>query len=760
MDELAIEIKEPAQEVGVTSQLGGNNSSCVIEKKRKRNVSGPYSEGEKSLLKRKPAWLISPKIKTPVLNSCLCSLDEVVATPAANVKVIDEACNSSDKDFSFFRDVINSSKYVAYIDSAFASLGLFAVSIGIYVIKYCKLREIERNSNYFYFSRLFKTFTEANIENKMGEIKQDNSIKQVNSVPEEPITYEYLRTVAYYYPPDISKIACWRRRFFSSGKERERLKALNKFLRKNSKEKETLDKLRKKIIEQVCQLLNCGEKFKNFETKGHENNWTIGLAPGYKKDFFNHIQHLIKENSTTTLEKNKNKKNQSFIPSILAALGQASFIYWILMFIFCFIPIAPAIASISVIPLGIVLCIVLPFLLFYEVKKTYQSYKTQRSMTEENIETQHKQMLEKKLVKLNKQKIFLGYLKNKNANSSVKLKDSPLMKDFKKVIKNRHFIKYYAICMGFLDGCFLPLFVGWVLLDGVKVILTFAFSISIGFVASAIISGVILLMGISYGIYLGYKANQDHEAKFDDLKFKIDVLEQEVPDNEVLNKSLRDYDRLLRRFSDELPIWTNIKKGLNRFLVFIKRLGTGSLVFRLVMWGPITAIYAAVVASTAVPAFFPIIIIIGTVLGALILATWYLFSYNLERKTIQAGSIVEHLVQSEQLAWVNKQLSIIPVSVKCLDLQESSTEIRVSSENLTKSENDTQFKDTQSLQETTLASAENNGLDKTGGVTTQNEARVLRNNSNSRLSELFKDNPYLEDSENIHYSTPVVVISC
>jgi hypothetical protein len=689
MDEqVSIVKEEPAREVGATSEFDGNNSGCPPRLERQRSVSGPNSPGEKSLLKKKPDWMRSPKTKIPVFNSCLCSLDEVVATPSFNVSVIEGAC---DKDFKFF-DAINNSKYVAFIDSALASLGLFAVSMGIYVVKYCKLREIERNSNYFYFSRIFKTFSEEQIKNKMGEIEQDERIIG-------PITYEYLQAVAHFYPPDISKIACRRRRFFASGIEGQRLKALSKFFKKNPKisKEEMLDILHKKILIQVCQLLNLGGKLEKFQIKGKENNWTIGLTDTNAEIFFNHIDNLIKKNSKKILEKNKNIKNKNFIPPILAALGQASFIYWILMFIFYFIPIAPVvtIAAISVIPLGIALFVALPLLLIFKIKNTYQAYNTNKNITATIIETEHKQMIEKKLIKLNKQKIFLNCMKYKNVGSSVRLKDSPLMKDLKKVIKNRHFIKYYAICMGFLDGCFLPLFVGWLFLDGTKVVLTYALCsgslatfIPIGFIATAIIAGVTLLIGISYGIYSAYKANQAHEAKFDYLKFKIDVLEKEVPNKEVLNKSLRDYDRLLRRFTDELPIWTNIKKGLNRFLVVIKRLGTGSLVFRLVVWGPITAIYAAVVASTAVPAFFPIILIIGTAIGAFVLASYYLYAYNLETKTIRAGNIVEHLVQSEQLAWLDEELPI-PKTDKCLILQDSSSEkIVITSENLAESEND------------------------------------------------------------------------
>ncbi len=98
------------------------------------------------------------------------------------------------------------------------SLALFTVAINVYVIEYCKLREIEKNSNYFYFSRLFKSFNEEEIKNKMGEIKQDTHST------DDRIIYEYLQTAAYFYPPDISPITSWRRRFFASKNKKTKKK--------------------------------------------------------------------------------------------------------------------------------------------------------------------------------------------------------------------------------------------------------------------------------------------------------------------------------------------------------------------------------------------------------------------------------------------------------------------------------------------------------------------------------------------------------
>ena len=651
---LQVSAVEKNQGLEVMSEIGEADFERPV---RKRRVSGPDSEGEKSLLENSPAWLTTPKARTPVFNSCLSFVDEVVATPGVNISVVGSACDSN---FKFF-DEINNSQYVACIDSLVGALGFFSISVGYYVNQYCKLREIERESNYFYFSRLSKAFNEEKIKNKIGEIKQDNVDIEAR------ITFEHLLAAAYFYPPDISKIACWRRRLFASGKKREQLEHLNTFLNKNSK-KEMLNKLYNRITESICQLLNSEANLPNFQTKKNNDSWTIVLSNNYEKKFFEHEEAPIKRNSKAN-KVNNDKTNRNFLSPILAALGKTSFIYWILVFILYFIPAAPVVttAVISVVPLGIALFCALPCLLFFEIKSAHKAYNSKKNMTEEDIKKEYESILQKKLLKLNKQKIFFKLLSEKDS-SVVELKISPLMNDLRGVIKNRRFSKCHAMFVGFLDGCFLPLFVGWLLLDATKVILTYVLCpptmaltsfIPIGLVASGIIAGIVFLISVSYGIYSAYKANQIHEAKFKDLTAKVNVLNEDALEDKLLNKrisnkSLQGADRLLRRFNDEDPLWTNVKKVLNRFSVVIKRLGTGSLLFRLVMWGPISAIVAA---STAiVPVFFSTILVVGAVIGALLVAFWFLYAYNFESKLGQAGRVVEYLVETEQLDCIDKDL--------------------------------------------------------------------------------------------------------
>ena len=149
-DSRPIELREVEPMLARTSE--SNGATPIRQIIRQKSLSGDQSYGETSLMTQNPVWLISPKTNVPVLHNCLASLDEVVATPSFNVNVIESACN---KEFKLF-DVINKSKYVSLIDGAFVSLGVIAISIGVYVQQYCKLREIERNSDFFYFNFLLK----------------------------------------------------------------------------------------------------------------------------------------------------------------------------------------------------------------------------------------------------------------------------------------------------------------------------------------------------------------------------------------------------------------------------------------------------------------------------------------------------------------------------------------------------------------------------------------------------------------------------
>lgn len=622
-----VELGEKSPEI--SSRLENENNGL---QSRQRKVSGDNSLGEKSLMRQNPDWLLSPKPNTPIFNSCLCSLDEVVATPCANVNAFESAFG-----YKFYEAINESSQWKLW-DGSLGFIGAFAVSIGVYVQRYSKLRETERKSDFFYFARLFKLLDKEQIEKKMGDIKGNQ------------LTYAHLRAVAYFYPPDISKLACWKRRIFCRDKEKKELKKiLQELLKQTPSKKEKIKEIHHKIIEKLSNFLNQGEEPKKFIAQKNERGWNVGLENNYSKQFFGQVDSLIKENAA----KEKNIKKNNFITPILGAMGQASFIYWILMFIFYFIPSAPAVVltaamlPISVIPLGIALLVAFPTILILNLHNTYRVYTTHKKIANATIEKRHREMLEKKIVELNKQQRLIQHLREIK-DKQILLKDSPLLKDLKAVLKKSRWSYYQAVFMGFVDGCFFPFFAGWLFLDGAKVIITYAMGASavagftpISVILAMIITGVTFILGISYGIYSAIKASKEHKKRFKDLTEKVKALEQEAANEPILNKSLCDYDRFLRRFSEEKPIWTKIKKGLSRLLIVIKRLGTGSLIFRLVIWGSITAFVS--ISGGGIP------IVAGTAIFAIGAAIWYFFGYNLESKAKQAGRMVEHLVQSAQL---------------------------------------------------------------------------------------------------------------
>lgn len=592
--------------------------------------------------------LIGEKKKVTAFISAIDALDVMVSTPTINVSVIESAF---DKAFKLF-DAINNSKYVSLFDGVFVVFGLISIFIGVYVQQYRKLREVERNSDFFYFNRLLKLMGKEKIEEKMGK--------------EPRFSYAILKAAAYFYPPDVSEFACKRRRIFCRGEMRAALNELNLFLQEGESRKERLNEIHQEIIKITCDYLNehplnTGKDVNKFQVCKEGNSWSIGLTDSYSGYFFTKAPNLIEKDKQDTEKANKDKKNRDFVFPILGALGRASFMYWILMFIFYFIPAAPVVtaAAISVIPLGIALLGIFPTLLIYNLHKAYYTNQSGQQTDAATIEEEDKAVWVKKIVELNKKQMFIAAMQENQA--SVCLKDSPVMKDLHVLLKKRRFIQCQAIVMGFIDGCFLPFFGGWLFLDGIKVAITYATCSTaamasftpIGLVATAVIAAVTLSLGLFYGICSARKANQEHKKRFDFLDDKIARLKKEAPNLKVLNLELCAYDRLFRRLDASQPMWTKIKKGLNRLLVIVRRLGTGSLVFRLVIWGPILAL-ALVPAATGIPAGFATVLVAGTVIVALIAALSYLSAYNLEDRVCQADRVTEYFTEFFGLNWLGK----------------------------------------------------------------------------------------------------------
>lgn len=624
---------------------------------RQRKLSGDNSWGQKALLTLDLNFVGGPLLYENL--SGFCAVDELIATPCANGKVFDSSLYES----------IQNSNYQGLYDAAFGITGVFAYIKGVTAQYYCRHRETEKSSDFFYFARLYKLFNEQQLKDIMGEIGT------IEGMEDSQITYAHLYAVAYFYSPDISKFVGWRRRCFYRGAAKQKLKALEELLKKapNEKDKQVIiKKIQRKIIEKLKDFLNQENGLAKFTIQQKENDSSIELSSDYAEQIFDQkTTELIKKKAIAEKDKKREFSFKTFLIALKPTLGDASFIYWILMFISCFVAAAPMVASISVIPLLIVFIDVLPILFYRNVAGSYRAHIIHKKIDQEMIEQRQNELLVKRVVELNKRRLLINHLLKKSAG--VPLKDSRLVADLETVIKRRWFSRCQVIIKGFVDGCFFPFFAGWLLFDGVKVAMTYAMGAAavasfnpIGVIPAAIIAVITLALGIYSGVRSAINAYHEHEKGFDYFINKVDALKQEAPHRIILNNRLAECDRLFRRLTDEKPMWTNVKKCLNRICLAIKRLGTGSLVFRLVIWGTITTVLAAFSVSTGLVALY-----IGTVVFAVAAVAWYLFGYSAESELNQGVRVVEYLVQFEQLYHVhgrlgndcNQNLVVTPQSV-------------------------------------------------------------------------------------------------
>ena len=553
--------------------------------------------------------LLLEESESQVVQGALNSLDEFFATPMANVNAIGD-------DFRFkFYDDLNASISARL---GLVGGGVLALSIGAYVAAYRNLRNREKASHFFYFKRLLECKRRNELLELMGESKFD---------------YELLSAAAHFYSPDISKFAAWKRRVFCFGDKQKELKRLQLFLLENGKnKKESLDKIFLEITEKVVVVLNKKNANSDDVKFERKSGYAIGLTESYRKKAFSEATALWDEIEI--------KKSPSLGKAILGAMGEASFTYWLAVFVFCFIPI------------GIVGGVAVPPLLIaggsFFIRVGIMTYQFLRKSTDENDsiqsdESQKKQILARKILELNKREAFIHY--SATHIPSVNFKKSQLHKGLQNALNKRRFSKFHAGLQGFLEGCFFPFFAIWVLSDLAKVVLAITIGSSVMGAGMPIAIGIAittLVLGVGYGIYSATKAVSAQKASYERLVDKVTYLEN--ADVRIPNLSLQAYDRLLRRYSLEAPRWTRIKKVFSRGWVILKRLGTGSLTFRLVIWGTITT-------CTVIPAVLMAPIAIPFIAGfSAIFAAVYYRAYNVDSKFKQAENIFDHLYHTHWVA--------------------------------------------------------------------------------------------------------------
>jgi hypothetical protein len=571
------------------------------------------------------------------VDNALGMLDELVATPMANANAILGDLGSK------FYDIVNTCKNTALWHGLIgAGVGVSAF-IGFCVSFYRRLRDKEKTSHFFWFKRLLYSSGKAEILKLLNKLKGENDFDT-----------ESLITAAHFYSPDISRFVSWKRRVFCRGEKRKKLKLLQEEFEKEKSKKIVLARLFNEISKITISILNQNAGSDIFECKNRDStdksekaDYSIELTESYKKKFF----------TTELLNEIELEKRPSLTAALLRAVGDASFIYWIVVFIFCLAPVG-IVGGISVPPL----IIAFGFLIARLGIITYQFGKGTFDENNNSVDdsAQKEAILEGKLIELYKREAFI----KSNGIKKVSFIGSELQKDLGEMLRKRddHFSKFHVKLNGFVEGCFLPFFAIWLFSDLFTVLTWVAIGASPAAPVLIGIAIITLLLGVGYGIYSARKAADAQEARYKELERKIAYLEQQ--NVQIADLSLQAYDRLLRRYSLEEPLWTRVKKALNRTWVIIKRLGTGSLVFRLVIWGTITACVGALIPSALVaPIAIPFIV--GF---AVFFAASYYCAYNAESKLKQAEEVVDHLYYKRRLITEQENLSVTSKNSMQVDL--------------------------------------------------------------------------------------------
>lgn len=540
----------------------------------------------------------------------ISAVDSIQATPLHNINVIAGSAAGSN-DPLYLYDTINASRYVAAWDGLIASGAIVSAAIGVYVAAYRDLRDREKTSHFFYFRRLLEAKKEDELPTLMGESEYD---------------YKLLAAAAHFYSPDISKFVRYKRQFFCWGKKKEELKYLQSFL-KGKNEKETLATLFQAIIDKVVIVLNKENTSDEPTFECKSNSYSIGFTENYAEKLFSAHKNSLNEITINP--------NPSLGKKIMAAVGSASFIYWLVGFSFYLFPVG-IVAGIALPPLMIAMAC-LAWQLGYSMGEPTQNTPSI------NTKNQQKTLFERRIIECSKRQAFIKH----NALSLVDFKGSQLHSDLQKTLNKPRFSKVHAALHGFVGGCFYPFFATWLFGDLFKLIAGLIIGTSVtGPAAPAIfgtifmvIAGATLLAGIGYGIYCAIHAVKNHDKKYEELSTKIKHLEE--TNSKVADLSLQTYDRFLRRFSLEEPSWTRIKRGLNRAWEAIKHIGTGSLVFRLVILGSITALTSLTLSA---PVFITCLVVF-----AALAAAWSYYAYEANSKEKQAANVLEHLDYSQSV---------------------------------------------------------------------------------------------------------------
>ena len=575
-------------------------------------------------------------------NKVLSAIDNVVATPFNNWEFISgienhEASPGPDVGHPY-PNINDSPSAMSYRESVavVAALGVFFSST---IACYQKLRRKEGASHYFFFERLFYLTEKNKLEKTLGKC----------SIP-----YICLHAAAYFYNPDVPSIVLWARRRLAVLTKQSAFKHLKEYLQR---EGHRLDKTKEELLEEIYKKIN--EKVALFITKqkkhgewcserSQNGKWLIKPSEDYI-EAWQKKRKALKKSSSNLTKTDLNKEPFFlrifyFIEVRLGELGRASFVYWIGVFTFYFLP-----------GLGIASGVVWPpifiaslFLVGLWLTKGYKAYVAKKSNVISDEKSKKQAAIEflteavkhqLQLDALLEQEVTPGTLKYKKVKFRERSEDqsvrqeSKLFKEIGAVLqRKKDFRAARAIFNGFVTGCFTVFFSFWLLTAALGLVVT---------LNPAAVALLTLSLGLAYGTYsaMRYCKNDMETILYTEAKFA--KLEESYGDIDIPDISLRECDRLFRRGITDPSVWSEVKQVSKRLWTGFIRFGTGMLILKLLPLGTTMAVLKGFGIIVSVPVVSTLCIMFA---GGLLFACWHIWQYNCERKEDQTGRIMDFLL--------------------------------------------------------------------------------------------------------------------
>ena len=539
--------------------------------------------------------------------------DELLLTPLSNVNAgkLDinlPKSNASNQDIDkynrgrSFYDDINHSKNAVGIYLGLVSAALACSFLGYFILKYREFRRREQDSDFFYFYACYK------------------ATKEKTSIASAEIPDEILAAAAYFYAPDISKLLQLKRQLFS-WKNREHAQLLNHLhdylkaeLRHKKRENITVPTLLHDLHQETKKRVHLwleahgSRDFKPKEVKRR------AACPVYTSCSAGHSV-MVKADPPKTL-----------LAKLCIAVVQSCFVYWLAMFTFYFVPtvgIGTVVSGVALFPFALTFVVLISLL----ATVAYKHGQAQSSAKDElKIDKKEKT----KLAVLKPEALL--YQLSMPTNASLPFSTIKLRREIEAILNNKWrkwFRRVDGAVQGFVNGSLCVFFCCWLLKDTLTLLLGTVFMAGATATSTFLLPFTIftVIAAVGFATYSAVDDVKKQEEQYDRVQHTFNTLVQQSLEvqSSMAGLSLKQYERFLRRYTLVEPTFfsfTTLKKSLNRALVAIKRAGTGSLFFRLVLWNPISLVVTISV-TTVATVHLPLMLTFAAFFVA-----FYVFSYQ------------------------------------------------------------------------------------------------------------------------------------